>query len=310
MPGRHTIRVCLSALLNSEDKIRVLAANSGQTSRIQLKSREKRVSSSKAPPYKSLISLAHTLADKSAKAALPYFRKQIEVDNKAKPGDFDPVTRADRAAERVIVKEIRKVFPEHGVIGEEFGIEQPDARFRWVIDPIDGTRAFITGTPMWGTLIGLLDGDSAHFGLINHPFSNERCWSAEDGTYARAGAGKARRIRTRSCARLEDAFLMTTSPDLFQKGMEADGFQRLKAQVRMTRFGGDCYSYFLLASGMVDLVVEAGLQIYDVVALIPVIEKAGGRITCWDGSPAVQGGRIVAAGDPALHALALKLLNR
>lgn len=264
-----------------------------------------------SPSYSSLVSLAHTLADHSARVALPHFRKRIAVDDKgAKDGSaFDPVTKADRAAERVISKLIRETFPEHGIVGEEFGTTNPDARYQWVIDPIDGTRAFITGSPMWGTLIGLLDEGRPVFGLINHPFSQERCWSGANGSFRSVGGGKAQKIRTRPCKLLADAFLMSTSPDLFAKGAESRRFQAVKAGARMTRFGGDCYSYMLLASGLIDVVVEAGLKPYDVVALIPVVEKAGGRITTWEGKPAASGGRIVATGDARLHDEVLALLQ-
>lgn len=264
-----------------------------------------------SPSYAALVALAHDLADQSAKVALPHFRKRIPVDDKgARLGAaFDPVTKADRAAEKVISKLIRDAFPEHGIIGEEFGATNPDARFQWVIDPIDGTRAFITGSPMWGTLIGLLDEGQPVFGMINHPFSRERCWTGANASFQSVGEGKGQRIRTRPCGRLEDAFLMSTSPDLFAKGAELRRFQAVKARARMTRFGGDCYAYMLLASGLIDVVVEAGLQPYDVVALIPVIEKAGGRITTWDGKSAASGGRIVASGDARLHDEVLELLS-
>jgi myo-inositol-1(or 4)-monophosphatase len=234
----------------------------------------------------------------------------MAVDNKAGAGAFDPVTKADRAAERAIVRAIRDRAPDHGVVGEEFGSKQEGAPFQWVIDPIDGTRSFITGTPMWGTLIGLLHEGEPVLGLMDQPFTGERFWSAQSAAYARDASGKARRIRTRPCPRVSDAIMMTTSPELFARGAEADGFQRVKTEIRMTRYGGDCYAYCLLASGFVDLVVEAGLKSYDVVALIPIIERAGGRVTTWDGRPATSGGRIVASGDAALHDRVLKLLNR
>lgn len=262
------------------------------------------------PSLKALLSHAHDLADQSGKVILPHFRKVLAVDDKSAGASFDPVTKADRAAERVISRSIKKRFPEHGIVGEEFGIDLPHARFRWVIDPIDGTRSFITGAPMWGTLIGLLEANSPILGLVDHPFTAERCWSGQDAAYARGPSGRARRIATRACTRIEDAFVMTTSPDLFEAGIETEKFLRVKARARMTRFGGDCYAYFLLASGLIDLIMEAGLKTYDVVALIPVIERAGGRITTWDGRPATDGGRIIAAGDPVLHERVLKLINR
>ncbi len=238
-----------------------------------------------------LLDFAHALADASGAAIRPYFRQPIDVANKAGEGAFDPVTEADKAAERVIAAAVAERWPEHGFIGEEHGTTRPDARLRWVVDPIDGTRAFIMGWPMWGTLIGLLDGDAPILGLMDQPFTRERYWSGANGLLPAHGRRRGRRIKTRACPRLGDAILSTTHPDLFATGEEADGFARLTSQVRMTRYGGDCYGYCLLAAGFVDLVVEAGLKPYDIVALIPIIERAGGRITTWDGKPATAGGR-------------------
>lgn len=278
--------------------------------RLQLKSRISIVTFPNNAQFKELLALAHDLADASRGVILPHFRKQMAVANKAGEQAFDPVTKADRAAERAIARLIRSRAPEHGLIGEEFGQERKDAAFQWVIDPIDGTRSFITGTPMWGTLIGLLYEGAPVLGLMDQPFTGERFWAAKSAAYTQGTAQKARRIHTRGCSRVADALMMTTTPDLFEKGAEASGFERIRREVRMTRYGGDCYAYCLLAHGLVDLVVEAGLKSYDVVALIPIVERAGGRMTTWDGRPATSGGRIVASGDPALHDKVLKLLNR
>ena len=262
------------------------------------------------PSFKALLEFAHSLADLSGNAINPYFRKTIEVTNKAPQGAYDPVTAADRAAEQVIGRAVGARWPDHGVIGEEFGSTREDARLKWVIDPIDGTRSFIMGSPLWGTLIGLLDSETAVLGVMDQPFTQERFWSGAQATYFRRAEGRARRIRTRRCPHLGDAILSTTHPDLFAKGKEADSFARLKANTRMTRYGGDCYAYCLLAAGFIDAVVETGLNAYDVVALIPIIERAGGRITTWEGKPATSGGRIIAAGDPRLHEKALAILAR
>ena len=261
-------------------------------------------------PLDDLIDFAHTLADASGELIRPYFRQPLDVANKAGAGAFDPVTEADRAAERVIAEAVAARWPEHGFVGEAHGTTRPEARLRWVVDPIDGTRAFIMGWPMWGTLIGLLDGGTPVLGLMDQPFTRERYWSAETVSYMRVGDGGPVHINTRSCPQLADAILSTTHPDLFAAGDEMDGFARLKSQVRMTRYGGDCYGYCLLAAGFVDLVVETGLKPYDIVALIPIIERAGGRVTTWDGKPATDGGRIVAAGDPRLHEQAMEILSR
>lgn len=263
-----------------------------------------------APGFKTLLDFAHGLADISGAIIRPYFRKPLAVANKAEKGAFDPVTQADRAAERAMRRALAQRWPEHGLIGEELGSSGAGSRFRWVVDPIDGTRAFIMGSPLWGTLIGLLDGEEAVLGLMDQPFTGERFWSGPTTAYFRNGSGKPRRLRTRPCASLAQATLTTTHPNLFAKGREADAFGRLAERARMTRFGGDCYGYCLLAAGFVDLVVEAGLKSHDVVALIPIIERAGGRITTWEGGPATAGGRIVAAGDARLHEQALAVLAK
>lgn len=257
---------------------------------------------------KTLLDFAHLLADEAGRVILPKFRRRIHVDNKLGEHGFDPVTAADRDAERVIARLIKENFPDHGIVGEEFGTTNPDARYRWIIDPIDGTRSFIIGAPTWGTLIGLLDGDRAVLGLMDQPFTGERYWSTPRGAYLRLRGKKASKIKTRAC-RLDEAVLSTTHPDLFAAGEEVLRFASIKAKVRMTRFGGDCYGYCLLASGFVDLIVEAGLNPYDIVALVPIVEAAGGRVTTWSGGSPYAGGRIVAAGDPKLHAEALELLS-
>jgi myo-inositol-1(or 4)-monophosphatase len=262
-----------------------------------------------SPSFKSLLDTAHALADRSRQAILPYFRKSIAVENKAGRGQYDPVTAADRAAERAISTHLRKHFPDHGITGEEFGDEGLGQRFRWVIDPIDGTRSFITGTPMWGTLIGLLENEKPILGMMDQPYTKERFWSGANAAHLRSASGKVRRLATRPCGRLRDAVLMSTTPDTFTSGAETEAFLRVKAEARMTRFGGDCYAYCLLASGLVDLVIETGLKTYDVVALIPIVERAGGRMTTWEGKPATPGGRILASGDPRLHERVLKILN-
>lgn len=260
---------------------------------------------------KPMLETAHHLADAAGKTILPYFRKPLEIENKAATGKpLDPVTAADRAAERVIRRHLAKAHPDHGILGEEYGAADGTSPWTWVIDPIDGTKAFITGTPLWGTLIGLKHGDRAALGMMDQPFTGERIWADGKSATWRLASGKAKRMATRHCARLEDAVLATTSPDLLAKGRETDTFNALKAKARLTRYGGDCYGYCLLAAGHIDLVVECGLKPYDVVALIPIIEQAGGRITTWDGGRAEGGGRIVAAGDPALHDAVLKLIAR
>ena len=259
---------------------------------------------------KAHLGFAHALADRSGGVIRPYFRKTLAVANKGGRAAFDPVTAADRAAERILRKAILARYPNHGIVGEEYGNVAGEGRYHWVIDPIDGTRAFIMGSPLWGTLIGLIDGTRPALGLMDQPFTTERFWS--DGRRARwrRPDGRQQSLRTRPCARLADAILSSTHPDLFASGEEAVRFSALKSRVLMTRYGGDCYGYCLLAAGCVDLIVEAGLKPYDVVALIPIVEAAGGLITTWDGAPATAGGRIVAAGDKRVHQEAMAILRR
>lgn len=258
-----------------------------------------------------LLETAHSLADASAKVILPYFRKPIDIENKAAAGKpLDPVTAADKAAERAIRKYLAKAHPDHGILGEEYGAQAGDSPWQWVIDPIDGTKAFITGTPLWGTLIGLKHGERAVLGMMDQPFTGERIWADGKGAQWRLSSGKTKRIATRACKRLDEASLATTSPDLLAKGLETDVFTALKGKARLTRYGGDCYGYCLLAAGHIDIIVECGLKPYDIVALIPIIEQAGGRVTTWDGGPAEGGGRILATGDATLHEAALKLIKR
>ena len=258
-------------------------------------------------PFSDHLAFAHELADLSAGAILPLFRRHGAVDNKSQVGVFDPVTQADRAAEQVVREAIAARWPAHGIDGEEFGSVRPDAEYRWIIDPIDGTRAFIMGLPIWGTLIGLAHQGRMALGIMNQPFTGERFWNAEDGARYRGPDGE-RTIETRACAGLSQATLTTTSPDLFATPDDKARFEALAGEVRMCRFGGDCYAYCLLAAGHVDLIVESGLKPYDVAPLIPIVEAAGGRITSWDGGDAAAGGQVLASGDPALHDAALRRL--
>jgi myo-inositol-1(or 4)-monophosphatase len=267
------------------------------------------VTSARNTAVETHLEFAHVLANISGEAILPYFRKPLAVKNKAGVSGFDPVTAADRAAERVIRKAVLQRFPDHGVVGEEYGAILGKGRYRWLIDPIDGTRAFITGSPLWGTLIGLIDGSRPTLGLMNQPFTGERFWSDARQAHWRGPNGEMRRIRTRACARLADAVLTTTHPDVFVSPADLARFDDLRARVRMTRYGGDCYGYCLLAAGCIDVIVEAGLKAYDVVALVPIIEAAGGVITTWEGEPALEGGRIIAAGDRRVHEQAMAVLR-
>lgn len=221
--------------------------------------------------------------------------------------DFDPVTEADSEAERVMRVLIKERFPDHGIVGEEFGNENETAEYCWVLDPIDGTRAFIMGQPLWGVLIGLANEGTPIVGMMEQPFLGERFWGAEGEAFYRHGESE-QRMWSRACPKLEDALLGCTTPDMFDDG-EQERFDDLARAVRLRRYGGDCYNYCLLALGEIDLVVEAGLKTYDILPLIPIVESAGGVVTTWDGGDPSQGGRIIASGDPVLHEQALKRLN-
>jgi myo-inositol-1(or 4)-monophosphatase len=256
-----------------------------------------------------LLTIAHEMADSAGAAILPHFRRRVRIDNKAKGVGFDPVTTADRAAEKAIARIIRDRLPGHGIEGEEYGEVAGAGRYRWIIDPIDGTRAFILGLPVWGTLIGLVDGDAPVLGMMDQPYTRERFWSTGKTSHFRHGSEKDKRIKTRACDSLAEAMMTTTHPDMFAAGHEADRFHRLKGKVRAARFGGDCYAYCLLAAGSIDLVVEAGLKAVDIAPLIPIIEGAGGVVTSWTGGSALGGGRVVASGDKRLHEKALAVLR-
>ncbi|MCC6947835.1 MAG: histidinol-phosphatase [Bradyrhizobiaceae bacterium] len=248
------------------------------------------------------------LATLAGEAIRPFFRTALGVDNKGGAGRFDPVTEADRAAETAMRALIRKTFPEHGIIGEEFGTERPDAPYVWVLDPIDGTKSFIAGMPAWGTLIGLLKDGAPVYGMMSQPFIGER-FSGDGASAQYRGPSGARRLAVRNCGALPDALLFTTSP-LLMSEKERALFRKVENAVQLSRYGGDCYAYCMVAAGYVDLVIEAGLKPHDVLPLIPIIEGAGGIITDWQGDSAAKGGRIVAAGDKRVHEQALKLLGR
>lgn len=257
------------------------------------------------PVSSDLIDFAGRLADVAGPIARRWFRQPVAVDQKA---DASPVTVADREVERAIRDLILAERPEDGIIGEEFGEHRAggETALVWVIDPIDGTRAFITGRPSFGTLIALLDTDVPVLGVIDQPVIGDRWIGAAGHDTTHNG----RAVRTRACPDLAAATLSTTSPRLFGDSEQA-AFGRLEAKARDTTFGGDCYQYGLLALGFLDLVVEAKHALYDFAALVPVVAGAGGCMTDWDGRPLRRGadGRVVAAGDARVHEAALALLG-
>ena len=246
------------------------------------------------------------LATASGDTILPFFRTALAVENK-KAGGFDPVTAADRAAENAMRALIRENFPAHGILGEEYGSERADAEYVWVLDPIDGTKSFIAGMVAWGTLIGLTRFGEPVYGMMHQPYIGER-FSGDNGSARFRGPSSERKLAVRRCASLKEATSFTTSPLLMNPDDRA-AFGKVEAEVRLTRYGGDCYSYCMLAAGHLDLVIETELKPYDIAALIPIITGAGGVITTWEGKPAQGGGRIIAAGDPRVHEAAMKILN-
>ena len=247
------------------------------------------------------------LAGASGETILPFFRTALTVDNK-KTGGFDPVTAADRAAEQAMRALIRQNFPDHGVVGEEYGAEHTDAEYVWVLDPIDGTKSFITGMVAWGTLIGLMRFGEPVFGMMNQPFTGEK-FSGDGGAARYRGPAGSRDLHVRACASLEGAILSTTSP-LLMNDSDRAAFGRVENKVKLSRYGGDCYAYCMLAAGLIDLIIETEIKPYDIVPLIPVIAGAGGIVTTWENGPAQDGGRIVAAGDARVHAAALEMLAK
>ena len=246
------------------------------------------------------------IAAAAANETLPRFRSAAGVVNKELSG-FDPVTEADREAELAIKRTILDAYPDHGILGEEHGTVNEGADHVWVIDPIDGTRAFISGLPVWGTLVGLTIGGDAVAGMMSQPFTGELFYADGNGAHYE-GPGGPRRLRTRDTGALADATMFTTTPALFKGAMRAR-YDRLEGSVRLARYGTDCYAFAMVAAGHSDIAVDAGLQPYDIVALIPIIEQAGGVVTTWDGKAAEGGGDILASANPALHDKALRLIN-
>ncbi len=253
-----------------------------------------------------LLDTAHKLANAASRVTLSHFRTNAAADHKG-GGLFDPVTAADKGAEMVMRDMLARECPDHGIVGEEFGAVNAGADYVWTLDPIDGTRAFIIGTPLWGTLIGVQHKGKPILGLMDQPFIGERFWNDDRAAWYRGPKGLTR-CEARRCGAIDQALLTATTPDMFE-GEDEARFGRLAKAVRMRRFGGDCYSYCMLALGQIDIVAEAKLKPYDIVPLIPIVEKAGGVVRSWNGGPAEASDRCIACGDPALLEPALALLK-
>jgi inositol-phosphate phosphatase/L-galactose 1-phosphate phosphatase/histidinol-phosphatase len=256
---------------------------------------------------KEFLSFAERLADTARDVVLGYFRKPFDIESKA---DESPVTVADRGAEAAMRKAIAAAYPDHGVVGEEYGPDKRDAEYVWILDPIDGTKRFVTGNPQFGTLIGLLHRGRPILGVIAMPAMGERWIGAAGHPTLHKDSRGERQARVRACPDLSKAALHTTSPLMF-KGADITAFERVRDCIAIPLYGGDCYSYGLTASGFNDLVIEASLGVYDHLPLVAVIEGAGGMITDWGGAPLNlnSDGRVIAAGDRRCHEAARALLS-
>lgn len=253
-----------------------------------------------------LWAVAEALADAAAAVTLRHFRTD-GLAAQSKSAAFDPVTQADRDAEQAIRETVARLRPGDGVLGEEHDDLEGRSGLTWVVDPIDGTRGYISGTPTWGTLIALCEGTRPLLGLIDQPYIGERFMGGL-GRASFEGPRGTGGLSVRKERPLADAVLFTTFPEV-GTAEEGAAFRRVAEEVRLVRYGMDCYAYALLALGQIDLVIEAGLQPYDIAAPIAVIESAGGVVTNWEGGPADGGGRVVAASCPSLHSAALDLIG-
>jgi myo-inositol-1(or 4)-monophosphatase len=255
-----------------------------------------------------LLPFAHALADAAGAAIRPWFRADLTIDDKGGKIDYDPVTEGDRAGEAAMRALLRSAHPTHGVLGEEEGRTPGEGPWEWVLDPIDGTRAFVAGLPTWGTIIGLRHEGRPVLGVVDQPVSGERWWGVGAEAWMRDHRG-VRPLRTRGAITLAEARFATTTPELFSSDSQKALLAALVARTRFRRYGGDCYAYALLAMGGLDLVVERALEPYDIVGLIPIVEGAGGIVTSWTGGPAGEGGAVVASANPALHEEVLGIIR-
>ncbi len=258
------------------------------------------------------VAFAHRLADASGKVIRPFFRKRIEVIDKGKTGlkpVFDPVTEADCNAETAIRSLIHAERPGDAILGEEHGHEAGTSGWTWILDPIDGTRAFITGRHTWGTLIALCEGDTPRLGIVDQPVLRERFVGLPGSSELITPDGR-EKLRVRACASLSKAVVSTTHPWGYFDRAQRAAFERVCEAARMSYFGGDCYGYALLAMGFIDVIVEGRLAPWDIAALIPLIENAGGVVSDWKGNTFASGGCVIAAGDRRVHAEVVKMLEK
>lgn len=260
-----------------------------------------------------LLDFACALADASGDILRPRFRAYLDVEDKAGGESFDPVTEADRLAEQELRRLIEANHPSHGVVGEEFDDKAGDSAFTWLLDPVDGTRSFIAGVPLWGTLIALNDNGRPVIGVVDQPYLGERFVALHTAARSTAElriADTRRNLKVRPCTGLSAAIVTSTDPAMFTSEDELLAYRQVESQCRLVRYSMDCYGYCLLALGFIDLVIEAGLAPHDIQALIPIVEAAGGVVTDWNGNLPINGGQIVAAGDARVHERALRILSQ
>ena len=248
------------------------------------------------------------LSEVAAAKTLPFFRGELSVEDKAVDGSFDPVTAIDRETEVALASEILKKYPSHSILGEETGFREGTEPWTWIIDPIDGTRSYISGLPTWGTLVGLMFEGVPKFGMMSQPYVKD-CFIGGDGRAILIGPESSSGLNVRPYRPLSEVTVLSTAPEMFRTTREKACFAQLTAEVNLTRFGADCYGYCLLAAGCIDLVVEADLEFYDIAPLIPIVESAGGVISDWNGDPVRSGGRVVAASNEKLLTEALIMLR-
>ena len=259
--------------------------------------------------HNEYMEFLETLIEKAGEISLKYFRSDLTVTDKNAAGDkFDPVTRADKEVEAFIRERISKEYPDHAIVGEEFGAKRNEGSHTWLIDPIDGTRGFISGSPMWGVLIGLKEAEECLVGALRQPYVKET-YVGNGKTAYFIQAGKRARMKVRWRESLSDAIVCCTHPSMYPTDESREKFMRVISKCQFSRFGTECLGYGMLASGYVDLVVEGGLSAYDIMPLIPIVEGAGGIVTDWQGNTAINGGFIIAAGNKKLHDEVMELLN-
>ncbi len=260
-----------------------------------------------SPDWQELTHFAIALAEASAKEILPFFRRNAQVDVKSGPV-WDPVTEGDRAGERIIRRLIEERYPSHGIHGEEYGIKEGKSGFTWILDPVDGTRAFVCGMPTWATLIGLSFEGRPVVGLMNQPFVGDMFYGSPKGAWLNH-RGVTHPIRARSGISLGSATIGTTAPELYRSEADRAAFDRLKHKAQMTRYGGDAYFFAVMAAGHLDIAMDANLQAYDIAPLLPIVSGAGGVYAEWNGGDAARGGNVITAGSQALLEEALSVLR-